>query len=146
MTKKYFERKINGREEISLSVEVDESQKVLSSELTALGPLPFLRQVNEWRNKFVGPLSSVTMPEGDDTGSMLLREILLKAKGEWNPPYQQEQMCHCRAISTTKVEEAILVGNHSHRKVSRMTSASTACGTCHPDVQAMIDYWKKPDA
>jgi len=78
-----------------------------------------------------------------------LRELILvfksshgvEQRGEWNPPYTHEEICHCRAVPTREVEKAIIMGAHTPQKVSRWTSASTACGTCRPDVEKMISYF-----
>ena len=138
------ERKIRGREEILLELELDDQQNIQSSQIKAVGPLKFLQLVEEWRSKLSGPLAKVPLPEPNGAGAMILREVLMRAKGEWQAPYDQEQLCHCRSVPTAKVEEAILTGALTTGKVSRLTSASTACGTCMPDVQAMIDYFNVP--
>lgn len=135
-----IERKISGREELTLVLELDQENDIISAQLKAIGPLNFLQLINKWRAFLVGPLNDLLVPEPKDTGTMLLREVILKAKGQWFPPYTQAQICHCRSVPTVKVEEAILVGAHTPETVSRMTSASTACGTCQPDVKALIEY------
>ncbi|MCB9024874.1 MAG: (2Fe-2S)-binding protein [Bdellovibrionaceae bacterium] len=135
-----IERKIPGREEVLLVLELDQEKNIKSAQLKALGPLKFLQLINKWRGLLIGPLTELSVPNPVDTGSMLLREVILKAKGQWLPPYTQLQICHCRSVPTAKVEEAILVGAHSAESVSRMTSASTACGTCQPDVKDLIEY------
>ena len=86
------------------------------------------------------------LPALDDGGKtdlhsrLLLRELILKMKNQWNPPYAHVELCHCRAITTETVEQAILKGCHTFEEVSLVTSAATACGTCKPDVQKTIDY------
>ena len=135
-----IERKIAGREEITLVLELDQEKNITKGQIIAIGSLKFLQLVQRWRPLLSGALAGVPLPKPEDTGSMLLREVLLKAKGQWQPPYAQEQICHCRAISTAKVEEAILIGARTAERVTRLTSASSACGTCQPDVKAMIAY------
>ncbi|MFN7454520.1 MAG: (2Fe-2S)-binding protein [Pseudobdellovibrionaceae bacterium] len=80
-------------------------------------------------------------PQGQTHSEILLRQFLLEQRGEWNPPYTHEEICHCRAVPTREVEKAIIMGAHTTQKVSRWTSASTACGTCRPDVEKMISYF-----
>jgi bacterioferritin-associated ferredoxin len=80
------------------------------------------------------------IPKGTSHGEILLREVLLKAKNQWTYPYEHVELCHCRAILTEEVDQAILSGAHSPEKVSRVTSASTACGTCRGEVERIIEF------
>lgn len=80
------------------------------------------------------------LPEGDDHVSLLVRELILKARGEWKFPYKDDELCHCRSIPTKIVDQAIVAGAHTPEAVTRQTSASSACGTCRPDVQNIINY------
>lgn len=80
------------------------------------------------------------IPEGHSHAEMLLRELVLKLRGEWFLAYKEDEVCHCRKVSTEIVDRAILAGAHTPQVVSRQTSASTACGTCRPNVQKMIDH------
>ena len=86
------------------------------------------------------------IPTGDGHSEMLLRELLLKVRGQWNYPYEHLELCHCRAIPTENVDQAILGGAHTPEKVSRWTSASTACGTCRADVEKILEYRLKKGA
>mgnify|MGYP001555212016 CR=1 FL=1 len=79
-------------------------------------------------------------PKGDGHADLLLREALMRLKGEWKLPYDQLEICHCRCVPTEVVDQAIVAGAHDTTTVSRRTSASTSCGTCRPDVQSLIDY------
>lgn len=96
----------------------------LLSRLVALGKNP-----NEW-----------PLPEGGDHSALLLRELILKIQGHWQFPYPHAEVCHCRAISTEAVDQAILSGAHSPEEVSIITTASTACGTCRPDIISILSY------
>jgi bacterioferritin-associated ferredoxin len=80
------------------------------------------------------------LPEGNSHTDILLRELILKLRGEWLLPYPHEELCHCRTVPTRIVDQAIIAGAHTPEAVSRQTSASTACGTCRPDVEKMIAY------
>lgn len=134
-----FSAKIDGREEINLEISINESM-INSFTLTCIGGPKLLTLVESYRQKIKGEVKSLEVPKGNDTGSMLLREIILKLKGQWNFPYEEDELCHCRAVLTSTVDGAILTGAHTSEEVSRLTSASTACGTCRPDVEAMIKY------
>lgn len=80
------------------------------------------------------------LPKGRDHGTLLVRELILKTQGQWQFPYEHQELCHCRAIPTHTVDQAIISGAHTPEAVSRMTSASTACGTCRPDVERILKY------
>ena len=133
---------IEGREELTLHLAEDGS----SFELKAVGSLEFLNTISEWRNKLSGPVQNWPLPEGTSVAAVLLREVILRAKGQWAPPYEDEELCHCRAIPLKNVEDAIRSGAHRAEVVSRWTSASTACGTCRPDVEALLEYFLKKTA
>lgn len=130
--------KIEGREEVRL--QWDENSAHVPR-LLAVGSLEFLELIQDWREKLKGAPPEWPLPPGSSTGAVLLREVILRARGEWNPPYEEEELCHCRAIPLKKVEDAIRAGAHTSEKVSRWTSASTACGTCRPDVEALLKYF-----
>ena len=80
------------------------------------------------------------LPEGREHHELLVKELILKLRGQWNHPYTDEEVCHCRTVSLQTVEEAILAGAHTPQAVSRWTSASTSCGTCRPDVERIIAF------
>jgi bacterioferritin-associated ferredoxin len=86
------------------------------------------------------------LPDGNAHSELLLRELLMKIRGEWHYPYEHLELCHCRAIPTENVDQAILGGAHTPEKVSRWTSASTACGTCRADVEKILEYRLKKGA
>ncbi len=80
------------------------------------------------------------IPTGLGHSELLLKELLLKINGQWNFPYEADEICHCRNVRTEVVDQAILAGAHTPEAVSRWTSASTACGTCRADVEKIIKY------
>lgn len=80
------------------------------------------------------------VPSGVSHSELLLKEVLLKSRNQWTYPYEHLEICHCRAVATETVDQAIVAGAHSAKAVSRRTSASTACGTCREDVQKIIDF------
>lgn len=128
-----------GREEIHLEIEVDGGQ-VKTARLRGIGGPRLLDLLEQCRPHLQGPMSDISIPEGTDPAAILMRELLLKAKGEWDFPFKEEELCHCRAVECNKVDMAVISGAHTPEKVSALTSASTACGTCRPDVEAIINY------
>ncbi len=129
-----------GREEASLTVELASDGTIRRADLYGIGGPAFLRALCDLRARLTGSWREVPLPTGNHPGALLLRELLLKARGEWRFPYEDEELCHCRAVPTAVVDQAICRGAHTPQKVSSMTSASTACGTCRPDVEAIIKY------
>lgn len=128
-----------GRDRLSLSLEIHEGE-ITSATLQGSGCPAVLKLIQAWRPKLTGPLKSLELPEGSGHSEILLREAILKAKGEWKFPYNEEELCHCRAISTSKVDAAIVSGCHNVRSVARETSAGTSCGSCRPNTEAIIAY------
>jgi bacterioferritin-associated ferredoxin len=92
------------------------------------------------RLKNEADLTKWSLPSGTGHGDLLIRELILRARGEWAYPYEHLELCHCRSVPTEIVDQAILSGAHEPKQVSTRTSASTACGTCRPDVQKIINY------
>lgn len=112
---------------------------IQSAEVHCLGCLRFLELSQTMKKQLIGPLHKVQPPTGNDHASLIWREVILKMQGEWVDPYKDEELCHCRKISTQKVERAIVYGAHSIEEVRYQTSANTGCGTCRPDVLALIN-------
>ena len=131
---------IPGREELHLELTVNDQGQIQKSQVKAVGGWDFLKLVQEFRQNLKGAVKDLVAPHGASVGALLIREAILKAQGNWTPPYCEEELCHCRGIPTEKVDLAILSGAHTPRQVSAQTSASTACGTCRPNVEAMISY------
>jgi len=129
-----------GREHIELSMNVDAQGNIQSAKLHGIGGPDLLDLLVSWRPKFTGNVKNIEVPEGSQPAAILLREIILKAKGQWNYPYNEDELCHCRAVPTKIVDMAIVTGAHTPEKVSQQTSSSTGCGTCRPDVESIIEY------
>lgn len=85
-------------------------------------------------------LSKWPIPNGTDHSHLWIKKVILSAQGQWKLPYQQTEICHCRAVSTETVEDAVMLGAHDMKTISRWTSASTSCGTCQPDVESVLKY------
>ncbi len=129
-----------GREEASLIVEVEPDDTIYQATLKGIGGPDFLRALCSLRGQLKGRWKDVPLPQGVRPSDLLLRELLLKARNEWNYPYADAELCHCRCVPTAVVDQAICQGAHTPQKVSAMTSASTACGTCRPDVEAILRF------
>lgn len=96
-----------------------------------------LKKISSESSKTLEGLAEI---KGTTHSQMLLRELILKLKSQWNPPYKEEELCHCRQISTQKVDQSILRGCHSVSQISEKTSAGTSCGTCRPDIEKLLNY------
>jgi bacterioferritin-associated ferredoxin len=92
------------------------------------------------RKNFGIDLRQWPIPPGTSHSEILLRELILKLRGNWQYPTPEVEVCHCRSVACYTIDQAIIAGAHSTEIVSRQTSASTACGTCRSQVQKMIDY------
>lgn len=132
---------LEGRDFLEVECEGDDSQapgRVLN--VSMIGCSQFMDMMQKMRKNFGPDVSAWPLPEGNDHSSILLREMILRLRGEWKFPYQEEELCHCRSIPAHVVDQAVIAGAHSTATVTRQTSASTACGTCRPQVQKIIDY------
>jgi bacterioferritin-associated ferredoxin len=127
------------RDELRLRLKITNGE-VVESHLSGIGCTELLEQIVAWRPFFKGPLGQLPLPEGPGHAQVMLRELILKAQGRWNFPYKEEELCHCRAVPTKKVDDAIIGGCHTVDAVKRATSASTSCGTCRPDIENILSY------
>ena len=138
--KQEFVAEIKGRDEIRLILENGKAS------WSAVGCLSLLRTVKAYAAQVDDSVHSWPLPEGHGHTFILLREIILKAKGEWDFPVELEELCHCRQIATCKVDRAIVAGAHSAEKVSQQTSAGTACGTCRFQTEKLIEFRLAPQS
>ncbi len=115
-------------------------QETGKDSLKVIGCSRLLQLLLSLKTQFGSDVKTWTLPEGSSHEFLLVRELILKATNQWKPPYVHEELCHCRAISTHTVDQAILQGAHTPEIVTRRTSASSACGTCRPDVEKIIAY------
>lgn len=127
------------RDRLTLELEV-ERDEVKRAKLQVTGCMEILKLAQDWRPKLKGPLAAIALPQGNGHAALMLREAILKAKGEWSFPYPEAELCHCRAVATAKVDAAIVGGCHTIHSVAQETSAGTSCGTCRVDTDAIIKY------
>lgn len=139
--KQVFSAVLAGRDEIHLELELRaDGETISSARVRAIGCPDLLRQCAQLRTSLVGSIKEIASPSGSSHAAMLAREVLLKARGEWLLPYTEDELCHCRAVSTAKVDAAIVCGAHDVASVSRRTSAGTSCGNCQPDIERLLRY------
>lgn len=135
-----FEVSLSSRDRLHLAIEVNDEGVITFAKLTGSGCTELLSLLATVRPLLKGRLDEVPLPKGTSHSAILMRELLLKAKDQWNFPYKEEELCHCRAVATRKVDDAIIGGCHSFEAVKRATSASTSCGTCRWDIEAILKY------
>ncbi|MFP5519000.1 MAG: (2Fe-2S)-binding protein [Bdellovibrionia bacterium] len=96
----------------------------------------------EMRQKHGNNITAWPVPTANDHVSMLIKELILKLQNRWQYPFEGDEVCHCRSVSTATIDKAILLGAHTPEEVSQATNASTSCGTCRSDVEKIINYRK----
>ena len=134
MAEKIFKAELVGRD----LIEIDLSGA--KPRIKVIGCSDLLGLMRKYQVQFGNDPQIWPSPSGVTHGELLLKEVLLKMRGEWVYPYEHIELCHCRTVPTEVVDQAIIAGAHNAITVSRRTSASTACGTCRPDVQKIIDF------
>lgn len=127
---------IQGCDEIKVILsgagDIQSMQSIACSQTTSL--------IAKYRQEFGLNLSNWPLPSEKDHSSLLLKELILKFQNKWQSPYADDEICHCRKVRTQTVENAILLGARSSEEVSRLTNASTSCGSCKFDVEKLIEY------
>jgi bacterioferritin-associated ferredoxin len=136
VTKKTYRAEIDHQDWMELVVSKSENR------LKGAGCSSVLRVLREFKDQLKGDPSSWEIPKGVDHGSKLMRELVLKARGEWKFPYEEEELCHCRMVKTKTVDQAVLKGAHTVEEVARKTTAGTGCGTCRYNTEEIINYRK----
>lgn len=138
-----IEVQLSGRDSIQLDLTLVDGL-IADFRLAGIGCPELLKLLTDWRVRLKpclrGAIWDLPIPEGVSHVDMLLREAILKAQGRWSFPYGEEELCHCRGVATEKVDEAVIGGCHTVAEVSRQTSAGTSCGTCQPDIEAVIRF------
>jgi bacterioferritin-associated ferredoxin len=132
--------KIPGREQLEFDYEIDAAGALTSSRMTGVGNYSFLVYIHGYRKNLNGKLADLPLPSGHSTAELMIAEAVLKARGEWKPTFTDEEVCHCRNVPLAVVDAAVVCGAHTPEKVSSWTSASTACGTCRPDVETHLRF------
>ena len=129
-----------GRETLELSIGLDEAHTVKHWSLRGIGDLEFLKELSSYRKTTVNTIDDFLIPQGTSVFALMIKELILKTRGQWNHPFDDEILCNCRGIPFQTVDRAIMVGAHTPEEVSAQTSASTSCGTCRVHVENIINY------
>ncbi len=132
--------KIPGREQLELHVDVNPEGEIHAARLTGIGDLRFLTHLREYGKRLKGRVKDLPLPEGRSTAELMIAEAVSKLRNDWNPAFTDDEVCHCRNVPLKIVDAAVLCGAHTPEKVSAWTSASTACGTCRPDVETHLRF------
>lgn len=132
-----FEAKFENRDCLSLIQDV--SGKI---SLRVTGCRELHEKVQMLKNKFGIDLSQWQVAEPKDHSDFLIRKLLFQIRKQ-SSPYLHEELCHCRMVPTKRVEDAIFNGAASVEELRRITTASTSCGTCHPDLESLLQFWKQ---
>jgi bacterioferritin-associated ferredoxin len=136
---------LENRDRIELTCESSgEAARVTG--LRASGCLELLNQIKTLKGLLPAKAADLFVFPDQGHATLMINEALLKALGEWKYPYQEEELCHCRAIPLAKVDAAIVAGFHTVQEIAEQTSAGTACGSCRPDSQSCIEYRLKDPA
>ncbi len=130
----------NNESKIVAELEGRDRIEVEGSKVRFFGCSELTDLMKSMRKSFGSDLKGWPLPSGSSHSEILLREMVLKLRGEWSYPYKEAEVCHCRSVSCKTIDDAIVAGAHTTEAVSRQTTASTACGTCRPEVLRMIDY------
>ncbi len=138
-----FQVGVKGRDFAQVKAVLD-GEQLESVSISAVGCLDFLKALAVLKQNTPGNLQGLMERLLNQTHvehvDILMRELVLKLKNEWVFPYAEAELCHCRAISTEKVDQAVVYGARTVMAVNRLTSAGTACGTCRPDIEKILSY------
>lgn len=146
-----------GRDSVKATFSFAEST-LIDVEFAATGCQKFLTQLNVLRRLILNlPPSdrNIFQPteklaevfstlSRQDHSSILVREVILRLRDQFQLPYKEAELCHCRAVPTEVVDRAIVAGSHTVQAVARVTSAGTSCGTCKSDTELLIEYRLRP--
>ncbi len=123
-----------------IEIECEHLTPTVVKRVSFIGCHEMIEMMQKMRRHFGMDVSHWPLPDANDHASLLLKEVILKLRGQWFHPFEATEICHCRSVATQTVDQAIIAGAHTTESVSRQTSASTSCGTCRPEVQKIIDY------
>ncbi len=129
---KLYRAELPGRE--LLECEINSKGEVSFKAVASKDTLKILRSL---KNQAVQDWS---MPQGNSSSEILVRELIQKVRGTWFFPIEDPELCHCRKVSATKIDQAIVSGAHTIEKIRRITSANTACGGCQDDIEKLLKF------
>jgi NAD(P)H-dependent nitrite reductase large subunit len=95
------------------------------------------QSVNRLTNPALDPISR--MPEFKVCAVKAQPVATARTNQERPPIEEQVRVCDCNGVTRTRIVEAVLAGARSLKSVCDVTRAGTGCGSCRPEVQAVID-------
>lgn len=134
--------KFSSRDEIEMCLSLS-GQKIIRAEIKSVACpecLVEIKKLKENLKAHANDFSQMPLPKGSHHSAVLIRELIMKSRNQWNFPYKELELCHCRQIATEIVDAAIIGGVHLVSEIGEKTMAGTACGTCRPVSQMLIDY------
>jgi len=134
--------KFLNRDELEIKLKMS-GERLISAEIKAIACPECLVEIQKLKKnlrEYSSRFSELPLPEGSHHSAMLIRELLLKARGQWTFPYKEVELCHCRNVATQIVDATIMGGVHNVSAIGEKTMAGTACGTCRPVTQLIIDF------
>lgn len=137
-----FQVGVSGGDEITLTLTLNNQGHIEKSQWSVTGSLELVAAAQKFKAQIYGDPAALTLPQGTAFADLLLKELVLRIKGEW-PDGEGVELCHCRNIPQKIVERAILLGADTVEKVRQRTSANTGCGTCLPEVERLLKLYLK---
>jgi NAD(P)H-nitrite reductase large subunit len=136
-------RKVSARAEIKnrswLEISLDlEGEKVVACRFLAQGPHDLIGELEKLRQLIPGQILKRFEISGDRPSQILIREALEKLQGVYKNA-EDVEICHCRKINLSVIDQMIVLGAHTPEKVKAWCTAGSGCGTCRPEVQILID-------
>lgn len=109
-------------------------------QMTVIGCEKLFEDLKILKTQHGADLSKWPLPQEKTHTHLLIKELILKLKGQWKHVYEHDEVCHCRNVSLESVEQALFLGAQTSEMISKWTMSSTACGTCRPDVEKIIEF------
>jgi bacterioferritin-associated ferredoxin len=131
---------IPDREWLNIEVVIDESDVILEAKVHAIGCHQIIDIIPIVKSEIIGKKLDQINWAGPSHADLMVSEIFLKLQNKFEIPVKDAELCHCRKILTSIVDNAIVMGAHSPEKVRAWTSASSGCGTCRPEVEKIINF------
>ncbi len=134
--------RFSSRDEIELNLKLS-GTKLMSAEIKSIACPECLDEIKRLKINLKAhsqDFSKMPLPNGNHHSAILMRELILRSRNQWAPPYEEPELCHCRKVDTAIVDAAIVGGLHNVVEIGEKTMAGTACGTCRPVSQMLIDY------
>ena len=142
MIEKNIRVEIKDREWLEYKFALDPLGRFVQNvEFKAQGCIDLLHAVEKAAREFKGKaLETLEWSDVHTHWGQMICEALSRLKGTYELPYKDPEICHCRNIPTSVVEQAIVLGAQTPEKVRAWTNASSSCGTCRSDVEALIKF------